>query len=82
MFQCIQYPFDLLIPQNWHKSFEKFPKSEMEVQNAVDYLLKLKNRDEFILKSIEEIKLWQEYFKNPEYLSVNFNPCKSEEYLI
>ncbi len=79
MFQCIQYPFGLSIPQGWYKSFENFPRSEIDIQNAVNYLISQKKRDGFLMNSMEEIKLWREYFKNPEYLNMNLNPCKSYE---
>jgi len=79
MFQPIQYPFGLLIPENWHKKYDKFPHSEEEIQNVINYLLKLKHQDGFIMNSKEEIELWRYYFKDPEYISDTFNPCRAFE---
>ena len=35
----------------------------------MNYLLKTKQHDGFIMNSREEIELWRYYFKNPEYIS-------------
>lgn len=79
MFQPIQYPFGLLIPENWHKNYDKFPNSEEEIQNAMNYLMETKQQDGFIMNSREEIALWGYYFKNPEYISKISNPCRAFE---
>lgn len=79
MFQPIQYPFGLSIPENWHKNFLYFPKSSSEVANSLELLLDFKKTNDFIMHSREEIGLWKHYFENPEYFPVNVNPCKSYE---
>jgi len=79
MFQLIQYPFGLFIPKNWHKNFKNFPQSEKKVQSAINYLLKLKQNNGFIMNSTEEIESWQQYFSNPEYIPNKINPCRSYE---
>jgi sulfatase maturation enzyme AslB (radical SAM superfamily) len=79
MFQPLQYPFGLQIPVNWYKNFKEFPKSENDVKTAVNYLLKEKQNNGFIMNSKEEIELWQHYFNDPEYISNDIKPCKSFE---
>ena len=79
MFQPIQYPFGFLIPSNWYKNYDKFPDSYEDIQNNIDYLLKSKHDNGFIMNSREEIELWQYYFNDPEYLPDSINPCKSFE---
>ena len=79
MFQPIQYPFGLLIPKNWHKHFDKFPHSEEDILSGINYILSLKQDNGFIMNSKEELELWLSYFRNPEYLPNDLNPCKAYE---
>ena len=79
MFQPIQYPFGLQIPENWYKHFGRFPNSEAEIQNGINFLLSLKKDNGFIMNSKKEIELWKLYFRNPEYLLNNLNPCGAYE---
>ena len=79
MFQPIQYPFGLQIPENWHSHFKKFPNSETEIQNGINYLLSLKQENGFVMNSKEEIELWKSYFQNPEYIQRDLNPCRAHE---
>ena len=79
MFQPIQYPFGVQIPENWYKDFDKFPNLEADIQNGINYILRLKQVNGFIMNSIEEIKLWKLYFQNPEFMSEELNPCRAYE---
>ncbi|MFX1296303.1 MAG: radical SAM/SPASM domain-containing protein [Promethearchaeota archaeon] len=79
MFQPIQYPFGLSIPENWHKKFLYFPKLSSEIANSLEILSDFKKENDFIMHSREEIELWKLYFDNPEYLPKQINPCKSYE---
>ena len=79
MFQPIQYPFGLQIPENWYRHFDQYPRSETDIQNGINYLLSLKLNDGFIMNSKEEIELWKLYFQNPEYLQEDLNPCRAYE---
>ena len=79
MFQPIQYTFGLQIPKNWHFTFDKFPHSEEDIQNGINYLLSLKHDNGFVMNSKEEIQFWKSYFRNPEYLPKYLNPCKAYE---
>lgn len=79
MFQPIQYPFGLPIPEGWHKHFDKYPHSEEDIQNTIKYILSLKKDNSFVMNSKEEVELWLPYFRNPEYMSKKLNPCKAYE---
>ncbi|MFX1453059.1 MAG: radical SAM protein [Promethearchaeota archaeon] len=79
MFQPIQYPFGLQIPNGWYLTFDKFPHYKDDIQYAINYLLKEKQYNGFVMNSKEEIELWKFYFENPEYLSDSINPCRSFE---
>ena len=79
MFQPIQYPFGLSIPENWYVKFQYFPQSSLEIANSLELLLDFKNENDFIMHSREEIGLWKHYYENPEYLPKQINPCKSYE---
>ncbi|MHA2051862.1 MAG: radical SAM protein, partial [Promethearchaeota archaeon] len=79
MFQPIQYPFGLLIPKNWHNGFTKFPQSSKDIKNGIDLLLKLKQNNGFLMNSMEEIEMWRDYYRNPEFIKKIINPCKAYE---
>lgn len=74
-FQPIQYPFGLPIPENWYKEYKFFPKSHKEVNKTIEYLIGYKEENNFLLNSIEEIKLWESYFINPEFIEGKNDIC-------
>jgi MoaA/NifB/PqqE/SkfB family radical SAM enzyme len=67
-FQPFQHPFGRLIAFGCCKESDFFPNSHVEIDNAIDTLIKLKNKNSFIMNSVEEIQLFRQYFKNPESL--------------
>lgn len=77
-FQPIQYTYDSEIraKNNWYENFDQFPHSHKDIQNVMNYILELKQGNNFVLNLVEEIKLWGSYFKNPEYIP-NIDICKA-----
>ncbi len=59
MFQPLQHPFWRSIPKKWYETFREFPKSNKEIDLAIEYLLKEKQNNCFIMNSREEIMLWK-----------------------
>ena len=76
-FQPIQYPFGHPAPFEWYKESIYFPNSQDETDNTISNLLQFKAENSFIMNSVEEIKLFRQYFKDPEFLPENIKPCKA-----
>jgi len=77
-FQCLQYPFGLKIPANWHIGHPFFPSLD-SVKRASKKLLEMKDQGYKINNSEEEISWWELYFKNPQYLPDQYKVCKASE---
>jgi len=77
-FQCLQYPFGLQIPTNWHVDHPFFPSLD-SVKKASQKLLEMKDQGYKINNSKEEISWWELYFKNPQYLPDQYDICKASE---
>lgn len=75
-FQPLQYPFGRSITVEWYKESNYFPNSQDDIDNAIDILLQFKIGNGFIMNSAEEIKLFRQYFKYPEFQPDNIKPCK------
>lgn len=76
MFQCIQFPFGIPIPAEWHKDFPYFPNPET-IQKMIDTILKFKRKNGIIANAVNEIKWWTFYFNNPEVLPENIHVCRA-----
>ncbi len=73
-FQCIQYPFGLPIPREWHVDFPYYPTLP-QVHDEIQTALRLKAQGFPIANAPEEIWWWDTYFQNPETLPYGFGPC-------
>ena len=78
-FQPIQYPFGHRVQFERYKESNYFPNSQDEIDDAIGNLLQFKADKGFIMNSVEEINLFRQYFKYPEFLPDNIKPCKARD---
>lgn len=76
-FQPLQYPFGRPITFEWYKESNYFPKSKDVIDNAIGNLLQFKAENGFIMNSMEEIKLFRQYFNDPKFPRNSIKPCKA-----
>lgn len=76
-FQPIQYPFGKFVPFEWYKESNFFPNSQDDIDNVIGKLLQFKAKKGFIMNSTEEINLFRQYFKYPEFLPETIKICKA-----
>ncbi|KKN23882.1 hypothetical protein LCGC14_0900540 [marine sediment metagenome] len=79
LFQPLQYNFGVAPPKLWYKNFYGFPNYDKDLLVALETLLDLKRKDDFVINSEQEIKSWKYYFENPERLVNQTNICKAPE---
>ncbi|MHA1378649.1 MAG: SAP domain-containing protein [Candidatus Helarchaeota archaeon] len=68
--------YKVLLINSSKNDFPYFPPKN-SIKNTINKILKLKKRTALIVNTIEEIRWWDYYFKNPEVLPENIQACRA-----